>query len=316
MNGSGGTDHGTSSVLVVVGDNVKGGLYGEAPSLAALDERGNQAVTVDYRRVYASLLGPWLGGDPGQILGATYADLGLFAAGPGEVPATRPPVTGPWAPFATPDALVRQQYLDFYGRAGDSSGVRYWTGQLTSGKRTIAQVIDSFLHSSEFGRAVAPAARLALVALDAPPAFADLLAWAAATRTGTSLGDLAIEVCGRPGFAARYGSLADRDFVTAVHQVALGRAPTAAERTDLTARLGARTLTRPALVAALAQRSEAATHLRAPVEVLMTFAGMLRRRPDASGWTYWVAKVRGGTSVQRLIAQFFASSEYRRRFSA
>ncbi|MGN6696416.1 MAG: DUF4214 domain-containing protein [Aquihabitans sp.] len=47
----------------------------------------------------------------------------------------------------------------------------------------------------------------------------------------------------------------------------------------------------------------------------MTYAGLLRRKPDASGWTYWVGKVGGGTSVQRLIAQFFASSEYRRRFA-
>ncbi|MFN8017987.1 MAG: DUF1501 domain-containing protein [Acidimicrobiales bacterium] len=316
-NGSGGTDHGTSSVLLVVGDNVKGGLYGEAPSLGALDDRGDPVVTVDYRRVYASLLGPWLAGDPAQVLGATYADLGLFAAGPGKVPATPPPpVTGPWAPFATPDALVRQQYLDFYGRAGDSAGVRYWTGQLTSGKRTVAGVIDAFLHSTEFGRSVAPVARLALVAFDATPAVEDLLTWAASLRSGTGVGDLAAQVCAKPMFASRYGALGNGDFVAAVHQVALGRKPTTAERTDLVGRLGAGTLTRPALVAALAQRSEAASHLRAPVEVLMTYAGMLRRRPDAAGWTYWVAKVRGGTSIQRLIAQFFASSEYRRRFTS
>ena len=47
----------------------------------------------------------------------------------------------------------------------------------------------------------------------------------------------------------------------------------------------------------------------------MTYAGLLRRKPDSSGWTYWVGKVNGGTSIQRLIAQFFASSEYRRRFA-
>jgi hypothetical protein len=46
----------------------------------------------------------------------------------------------------------------------------------------------------------------------------------------------------------------------------------------------------------------------------MTYAGLLQRAPDPSGWSYWVPRVEGGTSVGRLVAQFFASSEYRRRF--
>ena len=68
-------------------------------------------------------------------------------------------------------------------------------------------------------------------------------------------------------------------------------------------------------MASLVGRTASVRRFQAQVEVLMTYAGLLRRRPDASGWTYWVAKVGSGTSVQRLIAQFFASSEYRRRFA-
>lgn len=315
-NASRGTDHGTSSVLFVVGENVKGGFYGEPPNLAALDDRGDPAVTVDYRRVYASVLSGWLGGDAAAILGGTYADLGLFAGAPGSTVTHPPPVTGQWVPFATPSDLVRQQYLDFYGRVGDASGVTYWTGQLTTGKRTIAGVIDAFLHSTEFGRSVAPVARLALIALGAPPTFDDLMAWAALARSGTSLPTIAVQACSRSGFTSRYGSLSNASFVTAITKVAIGRAPTSGELADQTARLTAGTLTRPALVAALAGRSQAVERHRAAVEVLMTYAGLLRRRPDAAGWSYWVAKVQGGTSIQRLIAQFFTSAEYRRRFGA
>ena len=50
------------------------------------------------------------------------------------------------------------------------------------------------------------------------------------------------------------------------------------------------------------------------VDVLMTYAGMLRRTPEPSGFAYWVAKLRSGTSSQRLIAQFFTTGEYRGRF--
>ncbi|MCU1371747.1 MAG: hypothetical protein JWO77_2941 [Ilumatobacteraceae bacterium] len=313
-NASNGTDHGTSSTLFVIGDNVKGGFYGQAPKLSALDSRGNLTVSVDYRSVYASVLGGWLGGDAGAILGGSHPDLGLFSAKPGGT-VTAPVTTGPWVPFATPSDLVRQQYLDFYGRVGDPSGVSYWTAKLTSGSQSIVAVIDSFLHSTEFGRSVAPVARLALVGLGGAPAFDDLLAWSAAVKAGTPLATVAATVCARPEFTSRYGALTHAAFVPQVFQAALGKAPTAAEQADLVAQLTAGTLTRPALVATLVGRTESVRRHQAQVEVLMTYAGLLRRRPDAGGWTYWVGKVGSGTSVQRLIAQFFTSPEYRRRFA-
>ncbi|WP_426571597.1 DUF1501 domain-containing protein [Aquihabitans sp. McL0605] len=313
-NASNGTDHGTSSALMVIGDNVKGGFYAEPPKLTALDSRGDPTVSVDYRSVYGSVLTGWLGGDAAALLGASYPDLGLFKAKPGGS-VTPPVTTGPWVPFATPSDLVRQQYLDFYGRVGDADGVTYWTGQLTGAKRTIAGVIDAFLHSTEFGRSVAPVARLALAGLGTTPAFDDLMAWAALVKAGTPLATVAATVCARPEFTSVYGSSTPAAFVAAIFPAVLGRTPTSTEKTDLVAKLTAATLTRPALVADLVNRSEAVTRYQARVEVLMTYAGLLRRRPDASGWTYWVGKVQGGTSIQRLIAQFFASAEYRRRFA-
>jgi hypothetical protein len=66
----------------------------------------------------------------------------------------------------------------------------------------------------------------------------------------------------------------------------------------------------------LVMRAEAVRRFAARVDVLMTYAGLLRRAPDSSGWTYWVGKVESGTSIRLLIAQFFTSAEYRRRFTA
>lgn len=315
-NASNGTDHATSSALFVIGDNVKGGFYGTPPKLTALDSRGNPTVSVDYRSVYASVLGGWLGGDATAILGAGYPDLGLFATTPGGSVTPPPPPTGPWLPFATAEALVRQQYLDFYGRVGDASGVAYWTGKLTKGSMSIVAVIDSFLHSNEFGRSVAPVARLALATLGGTPAFDDLMTWAAAVKSGTPLATVATSVYAQPAATARFGPLSDAAFVAKAFDAATGTAPTTAEKNDLAAQLAAGTLTRPALLASLVGRTASAARYRAQVEVLMTYAGLLRRKPDSSGWTYWVAKVDAGTSVQRLIAQFYASSEYRRRFGA
>src|SRR6195256_4422920 len=53
-NGSAGTDHGTAAPMFLLGAPVKGGLYGQQPSLTALDN-GNLKFTTDFRSVYASV---------------------------------------------------------------------------------------------------------------------------------------------------------------------------------------------------------------------------------------------------------------------
>ena len=67
-NGSG-TDHGSGSVAFVMGDSVKGGLYGEYPSLERdkLDE-GDLQWNNDFRSTYATLLDRWMGLDAQEIL--------------------------------------------------------------------------------------------------------------------------------------------------------------------------------------------------------------------------------------------------------
>jgi uncharacterized protein (DUF1501 family) len=76
-NGSG-TDHGTANVHFVVGPKVKGGRYGQAPSLAKLDGSGNLAMNVDFRSLYATVLDGWLAGDSRQVLGSHYETLPVF----------------------------------------------------------------------------------------------------------------------------------------------------------------------------------------------------------------------------------------------
>jgi uncharacterized protein (DUF1501 family) len=75
-----GTDHGTAQVNFVIGNAVKGGMYGEPPSLTELVLGDNLASTTDFRRVYATLIADWLGADAAQVLGQEFEPLGLFAA--------------------------------------------------------------------------------------------------------------------------------------------------------------------------------------------------------------------------------------------
>ena len=56
---SGGTDHGTAAPHFISGGGVEGGFYGDAPDLGDLIDDDLQ-FTMDYRSVYAELLGNWL----------------------------------------------------------------------------------------------------------------------------------------------------------------------------------------------------------------------------------------------------------------
>ena len=73
-----GTDHGTAQVNFVVGNAVKGGLYGTPPSLENLVLDGNLQNTTDFRRVFATLIQEWMGANATQVLGRTFDTLGMF----------------------------------------------------------------------------------------------------------------------------------------------------------------------------------------------------------------------------------------------
>jgi len=72
-NGSG-TDHGAGSVAFVVGEHVKGGIYGDIASLAPGDQEvgGNVKSTTDFRQIYTTILEDWMGVDPVAVTGGNY----------------------------------------------------------------------------------------------------------------------------------------------------------------------------------------------------------------------------------------------------
>ncbi len=79
-NASGGTDHGAAAPLILIGDPVKGDLYGQEPSLTNLDNTGNLKYSVDFRSVYQEILSGHLGADAGKILGASYEQIPFLKA--------------------------------------------------------------------------------------------------------------------------------------------------------------------------------------------------------------------------------------------
>lgn len=67
-NASQGTDHGTSGPVFLFGDRIKGGFYGDQPSLSQLVS-GDLAVTTDFRDIYATILDNVLTTPAEKVLG-------------------------------------------------------------------------------------------------------------------------------------------------------------------------------------------------------------------------------------------------------
>ena len=63
-----GTDHGAGGLAWVQGDRAVGGVHSEYPDLGRLDDDDNLQVTIDFRRVYSSLLEQWLGTDASAVI--------------------------------------------------------------------------------------------------------------------------------------------------------------------------------------------------------------------------------------------------------
>lgn len=77
FNGSG-TDHGTSSVGLVLGSSVVGGHHGEPADLRRLDRAGNPTVTTDFRDYLTGVCAPALG-VPAEVIAAGANPMEVLA---------------------------------------------------------------------------------------------------------------------------------------------------------------------------------------------------------------------------------------------
>ena len=75
VNGNNGTDHGTASVLLIMGGRVKGGrVAGDWPGLAQLEDNRDLRVATDSRQVMKGILRDHLGLDPSRLDRTVFPD--------------------------------------------------------------------------------------------------------------------------------------------------------------------------------------------------------------------------------------------------
>jgi uncharacterized protein (DUF1501 family) len=77
-NGSG-TDHGSGGVAFLIGNSVKGGMYGEYPSLEEIDQiEGDLRYNNDFRMTYSSILEQWLEIEAAPIVNGRFEQFDLI----------------------------------------------------------------------------------------------------------------------------------------------------------------------------------------------------------------------------------------------
>jgi uncharacterized protein (DUF1501 family) len=76
-NASRGTDHGAAAPMFLLGGKIQPGLHGRAPDLQKL-HNGDLVHTVDFRRVYASILEKWLLTPSEGVLGRKFPPLNFL----------------------------------------------------------------------------------------------------------------------------------------------------------------------------------------------------------------------------------------------
>lgn len=316
-NYSNGTDHGAAGAALVLGAQVKGGLYGQLPSLTNLTRQGNLVPTVDFRSVYATILDDWLGGDSTSTLGARYENLGFLAA-PAPARTTtglNPVVAG--AVFANRAEIVRL-YRACFGRLPDSRGLDHWVDARRAGLG-LSDAAEEFARSTEFATTYGPLDNRGFVAqvyrnvLGRQADSAGLDYWSSVLASGATRGQVMVQFSESDEFVA--AAQPDVDQVDANGPVArlyrayFGRA---ADRDGLRYWIGT-DLPYQAVSDAFAGSAEfAATYgtLSDNDFVTLVYRNVMGRDPDAAGRAYWLGQLRAGVSRGSMMLGFSESDEF------
>ncbi len=76
-NANRGTDHGEAAPMFLIGGGLRGGLYGQHPSLDRLDN-GDATYTVDFRSVYATVIEKWFGRSTNGVIAGFFPTVPLL----------------------------------------------------------------------------------------------------------------------------------------------------------------------------------------------------------------------------------------------
>ena len=212
------------------------------------------------------------------------------------------------------ESFVRQQYVDFLGRSGDSAGIIFWTNLVKNGTIYRADVIDNFVFSAEFQSVIAPVSRLYLAYYKRLPDTDGLKYWIEQKINGMTLNDMSQHFADAAEFKSTYGTLSDEEFVKLVYQNVLNRSADQSGLNYWKGLLVDKTLVRGSVMTGFSESEENKKLTINNIRVISFYYGMLRRAPEESGYNYWVLQFSNGIAANALLNAFYLGDEYQGRF--
>lgn len=228
---------------------------------------------------------------------------------------TNTTVTASGLSSASNEAFVMQQYLDFFGRDADESGLNWWTGELDAGRKERADLAMDFVYSDEYQDNVAPVVRLYFAYFNRLPDTGGLTFWIEAyiNPENWTLYQISDSFATSDEFIATYGNLDNGPYVTLTYNNVFEREPDSGGYTFWKNELDTGNRSRGMAMVEHAESQEYKDKMSSEVQIVAYYFSLLRRAPDQGGFDYWVGRLKNGDSAKSLIADFLYSDEYQGR---
>ena len=209
--------------------------------------------------------------------------------------------------------FVSQLYRDLWNLTPDSAGVANWVSQITAGTVTRAQVAEAFFNDARFYPNASYIAKMFLGPLQRDPDFATWSSMFAQMQSGSTRAQMLASIMSRQEYQAVYGSLTNLDFVNALYQNILGRAPDTAGLNYwlLVLKFG---VPRSAVIDGFLTSPEYEARSMNRVKANLMYFAFLRRTGEAPGLNYWTVVLNFGVQPVLAIQGFITSPEYLSRF--
>ena len=189
------------------------------------------------------------------------------------------------AGLSNPD-YVQTVFREFLCRAADAGALSAFTEGLAAGTVTHGGLVDTVLNSEEFGLYVGPVSRLYLAAFNRIPDQPGLINWVNYARAGYSLQSVADTFTASQEFTNRYGAMSNTDYVTALYQNVLGRAPDPAGLANWTGLLASGT-SRGGVLIGFSQSTEGINLFAFTLRTFLSYYAFSNTTPEQSELAYW-----------------------------
>jgi hypothetical protein len=207
-------------------------------------------------------------------------------------------------PFMSRNALVDQQYRDFFGRKATAAELSYWA----STGYNANQIVNWFVDQDKTQRG--PLVRLYKAYYKRWPDAGGYDYWIRKMKTGTSLTKVSDFFATSNEFKTKYGSVSNEEFVLLVYNNVLNRTPDPGGYNYWVKRLNEKKITRGGVMLQFSESSEFKRKYGLDCELTGVTLRMLRRPATEAELAQWNPDVDPYALAYPII---FETSEYARR---